>query len=105
MSPIRLKVWKTRPMIDRNVDLPHPDGPETETYSPRAISRDTESSARVSSPSLRNTLLTLSRRIKGPVRSSLGSLVSAVRPRLRHQGMDGFRTSGLYALGRSRAPV
>ena len=35
--------------IERNVDLPHPDGPETETYSPRAMSTVTSSSARVSS--------------------------------------------------------
>jgi hypothetical protein len=35
--------------IDRNVDFPQPDGPETDTYSPRLISSVTSDSARVSS--------------------------------------------------------
>src|SRR5262245_12107567 len=72
--------------MESRVDLPHPDGPETETYSPTLMSTDTPSSARVSSPSARKTLLTLSSRISG----SEGSDVSAVRlagSRLRHQAM------------------
>ena len=50
----------------RNVDLPHPDGPETVTYSPRPMSTVTSDSARVSSsPSPLNVLVTPSSRISG----------------------------------------
>src|SRR5882757_4321437 len=46
-------------MIDSSVDLPHPDGPEIDTYSPRAISMFTSASACVSTSSVTNTLVRL----------------------------------------------
>ena len=56
----------SRPRIDRNVDLPQPDGPDTATYSPRAMSTVTSSRARVSSSaSPLNTRLTCSSRMTG----------------------------------------
>src|SRR5678815_5449823 len=46
------------PRIDRSVDLPHPDGPPMETYSPFATSRLTSERACVSTSSVKNTLAT-----------------------------------------------
>src|SRR3954471_20129481 len=77
--------------IDRNVDLPQPDGPETETYSPRSMSIVTPSSARVSpssapAPAL-NTLLTPSKRMSGRVAgSTAGSSTRSVFSRF-HQAI------------------
>src|SRR5437763_6988274 len=48
----------SRPRIDRSVDLPHPDGPAMDTYSPFATSRLTSESACVSTSSVRKTLPT-----------------------------------------------
>src|SRR5258706_12950010 len=48
----------SRPRIDRRVDLPHPDGPPMDTYSPFATSRLTSDSACVSTSSVRKTLAT-----------------------------------------------
>src|SRR5205814_6455903 len=68
--------------IDSSVDLPQPDGPETEMYSPRSMSRVTSSSARVSSSaSPLNTLLTPSSRISG----RFGSASSRGRTSRFHQ--------------------
>src|SRR5215510_14652696 len=56
----------SRARIDRNVDLPQPDGPDTDTYSPRSMSTVTFRSATAgSSASPSNTLVMPSRRIKG----------------------------------------
>src|SRR6266850_741114 len=44
-------------MIERSVDLPHTEGPEIETYSPRTISSVTSESACVSTSSVTNTLV------------------------------------------------
>ena len=67
------------------MDLPHPDGPDTETYSPRAIEIDTESRALISSSaSPRYTLLTFSSRITGAFGSTATS-PGAGSERLRHQ--------------------
>src|SRR6267143_6486112 len=50
----------------RNVDLPHPDGPDTDRYSPRSMSSVTSLSAQVSSSaSPLKTLLIPSSRISG----------------------------------------
>src|SRR5713101_3570623 len=46
------------PRIDRSVDLPHPDGPAIDTYSPFATSRLTSDNACVSTSSVKNTLST-----------------------------------------------
>jgi hypothetical protein len=43
--------------MESSVDLPHPDGPAMETYSPRWTSRLTPDKARVSTPSVRNTFV------------------------------------------------
>src|SRR6266481_9536317 len=48
----------SRPRIDRSVDLPHPEGPAMDTYSPLATSRLTSDRACVSTSSVRNTLAT-----------------------------------------------
>src|SRR5262252_6003242 len=48
----------SRPRIDSSVDLPHPDGPEIATYSPRPISTSIFASACVSTSSVTNTLVT-----------------------------------------------
>src|SRR5215831_12663248 len=55
----------SRPRIDSNVDLPHPDGPEIDTYSPRAISMLMSSSACVSTSSVTNTFVSRSSLITG----------------------------------------
>src|SRR5438128_7004157 len=57
----------SRPRIDRSVDLPHPDGPAIDTYSPFATSRLTSESACVSTSSVRNTLATDCNLITGGV--------------------------------------
>ena len=46
------------PRIESSVDLPQPDGPAIDTYSPLPISRWTSESACVSTSSVRNTLST-----------------------------------------------
>src|ERR1700688_398138 len=46
-----------RPRIESRVDLPHPDGPPIETYSPRSISTLTFDSACVSTSSVAKTLV------------------------------------------------
>src|SRR6185503_19012432 len=53
--------------MERNVDFPQPEGPETDTYSPRPMSTDTSHSARVSSSvsSPLNTLVRCSSRMSG----------------------------------------
>ncbi len=53
--------------MERNVDLPQPEGPETDTYSPRPMSADTSHSARVSSSasSPLKTLVMCSSRMSG----------------------------------------
>jgi len=73
--------------MDSSVDLPHPEGPETDRYSPRVMSSETSSSARVSSSaSPSKTRLTRSSRMSGRFGSSGSG--SAVRvPRQRHQDM------------------
>src|SRR6266545_667721 len=48
----------SRPRIDSNVDLPQPDGPAIETYSPRSTTRSMPASACVSTSSVRNTFVT-----------------------------------------------
>src|SRR5215471_11208231 len=45
-------------MMRSKVDLPHPDGPITETNSPRSISRSMSCRAMVCCPEARKTLLT-----------------------------------------------
>src|SRR5215467_2146218 len=53
------------PRIDSSVDLPHPDGPEIDTYSPRAISMLMSSSACVSTSSVTKTFVSRSSLITG----------------------------------------
>src|SRR4026208_1431349 len=53
----------SRPRIDNSVDLPQPDGPAIDTYSPLLISMLTLSRAWVSTSSVKNTLFTPSRTI------------------------------------------
>src|SRR5665213_2721413 len=48
------------PKMERRVDLPQPDGPLMDTYSPFSISMCTPASACVSTSSVRNTFVTLS---------------------------------------------
>src|SRR5437773_11540668 len=48
----------SKPKIDNSVDLPQPDGPAMETYSPSRISKWIPESACVSTSSVRNTLVT-----------------------------------------------
>src|SRR5687768_1887316 len=56
------------PRIERNVDLPQPDGPETDPYSARSMSTVTSrSGATGPSESASNILLTFSRRMSGKV--------------------------------------
>ena len=55
----------SRPRIESSVDLPQPDGPAIETYSPRRIRSSIECSAWVSTSSVKKTLLTPSRWISG----------------------------------------
>src|SRR5712672_1526305 len=47
----------SRPRMESSVDLPQPDGPPMETYSPRAISTSTCASACVSTSSVAKTLV------------------------------------------------
>src|SRR3954470_23259241 len=47
-----------RPRIDRSVDLPQPDGPAIDTYSPLLICRWIPESACVSTSSVKNTFVT-----------------------------------------------
>src|SRR5262245_34596907 len=54
-----------RPRIESRVDLPHPDGPAIETNSPALMSSWMPASACVSTSSVRNILVTPSRRING----------------------------------------
>src|SRR6476646_9869394 len=66
----------SRPRIDRSVDLPHPDGPEIDTYSPRPISRLTSSSACVSTSSVTKSFVRWSSLITGGrPRSFTGALL------------------------------
>src|SRR5437016_5606301 len=60
------------PKIDNRVDLPQPDGPAIDTYSPRAIARLILSSAWVSTSSVRNTLLTASNLISDSIQNLPG---------------------------------
>src|SRR5580765_7961605 len=53
-----LEAESSRPSIDSSVDLPQPDGPAIDTYSPFATSRLTSESACVSTSSVRKTLAT-----------------------------------------------
>src|SRR4051812_29707038 len=55
----------SKPRIESSVDLPHPDGPEIDTYSPRAMCRLTSSSACVSTSSVTNSLVRWSREMTG----------------------------------------
>src|ERR1051326_8689242 len=48
-----------------SVDLPQPDGPEMDTYSPRFIFNSISERACVSTSSVKNTFVTFSRRITG----------------------------------------
>src|SRR4029077_18709392 len=48
----------SRPRIDSRVDLPHPEGPAIETYSPFPISMWTSESAWVSTSSVKKTFVT-----------------------------------------------
>ncbi len=51
----------SRPRMASSVDLPQPDGPEIDTYSPFLMSRWIPARAWVSTSSVRNTLVTPSR--------------------------------------------
>src|SRR2546422_1068870 len=55
------------PRIASSVDFPQPEGPEMDTYSPRWISRWIPASACVSTSSVVNTLVTLSKRSNGSI--------------------------------------
>src|SRR5262245_4162815 len=55
----------SRPRIESRVDLPQPDGPAIDTYSPRPIVMSIAASAWVSTSSVRKTLLTPSNLISG----------------------------------------
>src|SRR5215471_4042122 len=55
----------SRPRIESSVDLPQPDGPAIDTYSPRPIVMSIAASAWVSTSSVRKTLLTPSNLISG----------------------------------------
>src|SRR6188474_2915043 len=72
--------------MERNVDLPQPDGPETETYSPRLISTVTSDKARVSSSAsslLKTLVMPVSRMIGSPEASALSGAASC-RVRRHH---------------------
>src|ERR1700752_3733137 len=56
-----------RPRIESSVDLPQPDGPAIETYSPCLISRWMPESAWVSTSSVRKTFVTPSSLIRDSV--------------------------------------
>src|SRR4029453_3770890 len=82
----------------RNVDFPQPEGPETETYSPRPMSTVTSRRAHVSSSaSPLNTLLTPCRRMRGRLPSPACFWVSRVSVRRRHH----IRPSDLPMIGAS----
>src|SRR5207253_9708629 len=55
----------SRPRIDRSVDLPQPDGPAIDTYSPLLIKRWIPESACVSTSSVKKTFVTPSSLISG----------------------------------------
>src|SRR6266540_6742242 len=55
----------SRPRIDSSVDLPHPDGPAIDTYSPLPISMWMPDNACVSTSSVKNTFVTPSSLISG----------------------------------------
>ena len=60
----------SRPRIERSVDLPQPDGPAIDTYSPRPIAISTPARACVSTSSVRKTLLTPASLISASIWSS-----------------------------------
>src|SRR5258708_37078132 len=67
------------PRMARSVDLPHPDGPDMETYSPRLISMWIPASACVSTSSVMKTLVTPSRCISVGCPDSFISPLSLVQ--------------------------
>src|SRR6185295_4564302 len=69
----------SRPRIDSRVVLPQPEGPAIETYSPLRISMWIPDRAWVSTSSVRNTLVTPSRRISGSADAFIGSSISLDR--------------------------
>src|SRR5262245_57186434 len=78
--------------IDRNVDLPQPDGPDTDTYSPRSISTVTFRSATAgSSASPSKVLVTPSRRMSG-IRVDADASVAVLDSRFHQDilGLDRF---------------
>src|SRR5437762_2815071 len=62
----------SKPRMESSVDLPQPDGPAIDTYSPRAIARLMLSSACVSTSSVRKTLLTASNLISDSIQNLPG---------------------------------
>src|SRR6185295_1579801 len=72
----------SRPRIDSSVDLPQPDGPAIDTYSPLPISMWMPDSACVSTSSVKNTFVTPSSLISGCTFSAmLSPFCRGVRPR------------------------
>src|SRR5215831_15004401 len=55
------------PRIESSVDLPQPEGPAIDTYSPRSIEMSIPASACVSTSSVRNTLVTPCSLINGSI--------------------------------------
>src|SRR5467141_943851 len=71
-----------RPRIDRSVDLPHPDGPAIETYSPLLIKRWIPESACVSTSSVKKTFVTPSSLISAcPLSAMLSPVGRALQAR------------------------
>ena len=73
------------PRIDSRVDLPQPEGPAIETYSPLLISRWMPDRAWVSTSSVRKTLVTPSRRISGSSAAFIVFLPERILLRFRHE--------------------
>src|SRR5262252_6703784 len=70
-----------RPSSESSVDLPQPDGPAIDTYSPWPISRCTPESACVSTSSVKNTFVTPSSLMTGwPLPFGFVLIVSSLLP-------------------------
>src|SRR5665811_1853928 len=91
----------SRPRIDNSVDLPQPDGPEIDTYSPGKMEKWTPASACVSTSSVKNTFLMSLSEIRAWLSLFMG--LSQGRVSLDAECTDSVAADSIIQLSRMRS--